>query len=167
MRRAMFAWAGIGLLLLAAGCSMCAHPFDYCGPVYDGPCTSCGACGGGCGQCGDGAACDQGCGSCGGSGQSDNGCYPCVARAGSVLGGAAGVVPGDMVVEGEASVPAGPSATPGAPVIKQPPAEGPAVGAAPGVEPMIQGGGTIEQEPVIRPVPSSGARLSPRTRPLR
>jgi hypothetical protein len=39
MRRAMIAWAGIGLMLLAAGCTMCAHPYDYCGPVVDGPCA--------------------------------------------------------------------------------------------------------------------------------
>ncbi len=38
MRRAVIAWAGIGLLLMAAGCTMCAHPYDYCGPVVDGPC---------------------------------------------------------------------------------------------------------------------------------
>jgi hypothetical protein len=160
MRRVMFAWAGIGLLLLAVGCSMCAHPYDYCGPVYDGPCTSCGACGGGCGPCGDGAACGQGCGSCSVDGRADDKCYPCVTRAGSVLGGAAGVVPGDVALEGEAP-------TAGAPVVQQPPAEGPAVGAAPGGEPIMQGGETIPQEPVIRPVPSSGARLKARTRQLR
>jgi hypothetical protein len=26
----------LGLSLLSAGCTMCCHPYDYCGPVYDG-----------------------------------------------------------------------------------------------------------------------------------
>jgi hypothetical protein len=39
MRRAVIAWAGIGLLLLAAGCTMCAGTYDYCGPVVDGSCN--------------------------------------------------------------------------------------------------------------------------------
>jgi hypothetical protein len=38
MRRALIVWSGIGLLLAAAGCTMCAHPYDYCGPVTDGCC---------------------------------------------------------------------------------------------------------------------------------
>jgi hypothetical protein len=34
--------AGIlGLIVLCTGCTMCCHPYDYCGPVYEG-----------CGQCG-------------------------------------------------------------------------------------------------------------------
>jgi len=39
MRRAVIVWAGLGLLLAAAGCTMCAHPYDYCGPVVDGSCA--------------------------------------------------------------------------------------------------------------------------------
>jgi len=41
---------GIALLLLGAaaivGCRMCAHPYDYAGPVMDGQCESCGVPGG-------------------------------------------------------------------------------------------------------------------------
>jgi len=32
----------VALLALSAGCAMCAHPYDYCGPVYNG--GSCQAC---------------------------------------------------------------------------------------------------------------------------
>lgn len=38
MRRAVIVWSGIGLLLAATGCTMCAHPYDYSGPVVDGCC---------------------------------------------------------------------------------------------------------------------------------
>ncbi len=32
----------IAVLLVAAGCRMCSHPYDYCGPVYYGDgCQSC------------------------------------------------------------------------------------------------------------------------------
>src|SRR3972149_1711971 len=34
----------MGLVAFCAGCTMCCHPYDYCGPVYDN-----------CGQCGSGA----------------------------------------------------------------------------------------------------------------
>jgi len=40
MRRAMIVWAGLGLMLVSAGCTMCSHPYDYCGPVVCGSCTS-------------------------------------------------------------------------------------------------------------------------------
>lgn len=34
----------VAILLAAAGCTMCCHPYDYCGPVYDSPgCQSCGS----------------------------------------------------------------------------------------------------------------------------
>jgi hypothetical protein len=26
------------VLVVATGCTMCAHPFDYCGPTYTGDC---------------------------------------------------------------------------------------------------------------------------------
>jgi hypothetical protein len=42
MQRALYVWATAGLLLLSAGCSMCGHPYDYCGPVAgDGNCMNC------------------------------------------------------------------------------------------------------------------------------
>ena len=32
----------MAVLLAAAGCTMCCHPYDYCGPVYEGDgCQSC------------------------------------------------------------------------------------------------------------------------------
>lgn len=52
----------LSLLLLASlvaccGCTMCAHPHDYCGPTFTGGQDDCGDCGTGCGTgCGD--ACD-------------------------------------------------------------------------------------------------------------
>ena len=33
MGRVYAFWTAIGLLSLAAGCSMCAHPYDNCGPT--------------------------------------------------------------------------------------------------------------------------------------
>jgi len=42
MSRSGLTWAAVGLLLLAAGCTMCAHPYDKCGPVYgDGSGSNC------------------------------------------------------------------------------------------------------------------------------
>jgi len=42
MQRALSMWAFVGLMLFAAGCSMCGHPYDYCGPVHnDGNCSNC------------------------------------------------------------------------------------------------------------------------------
>ncbi len=37
-------WVGVamGLLALGAGCRMCLHHYDYCGPLFDGQCG--GAC---------------------------------------------------------------------------------------------------------------------------
>lgn len=34
MARTMFALAAAGLVALTAGCRMCAHPYDYCGPTF-------------------------------------------------------------------------------------------------------------------------------------
>ena len=36
MLRSMFALAAACLVALTAGCSMCAHPYDYCGPTFTG-----------------------------------------------------------------------------------------------------------------------------------
>jgi len=42
MTRAMLGWAALALLLAAPGCTMCAHNYDECGPVYDGcACANC------------------------------------------------------------------------------------------------------------------------------
>lgn len=42
MSQSNLLWVAAGLLLLSAGCSMCAHPYDDCGPVYtDGDCSNC------------------------------------------------------------------------------------------------------------------------------
>lgn len=42
MSRSGLTWAAAGLLLVAAGCTMCAHPYDCCGPVYvDGGANCC------------------------------------------------------------------------------------------------------------------------------
>lgn len=40
MSRAGFAGLLLGLIVLSAGCRMCAHPYDYCGPTFTGggPC---------------------------------------------------------------------------------------------------------------------------------
>lgn len=146
MRRTTFAGIGIGLLVLAAGCTMCAHPYDYCGPVYDGPCVSCGACGGGCGECGD-VACGQGgpceggaCASRGDCGASDDMCRPCVSRAGSVLGGgvAGGVIPAGAMIEADPA--AGPNPVPPPPA---PNAPGAMIG------PALDGGMIFEDGPPV------------------
>ena len=36
MLRTVFALTAIVLVAAAAGCSMCAHPYDYCGPTFMG-----------------------------------------------------------------------------------------------------------------------------------
>jgi hypothetical protein len=39
--------SGLGVvvvLLATAGCRMCCHPYDYCGPVYGPGCQSCSPC---------------------------------------------------------------------------------------------------------------------------
>ena len=42
MRRMALGLGGAVVLLAAAGCTMCCHPNDYCGPVYEGGrCQSC------------------------------------------------------------------------------------------------------------------------------
>jgi hypothetical protein len=42
LSRSILTWAAASLLLLAAGCTMCAHPYDNCGPVFiEGDCTNC------------------------------------------------------------------------------------------------------------------------------
>jgi hypothetical protein len=76
-------------------------------------------------------------------------------------------MPDDAGIEGGVPSPVSLDGQSATPFVQEPPAEGPVVGATPNGEPMIQGGETIEQEPVIQPVPSSGARFSPRARPLR
>ena len=38
MARTMLAWSVVALLALSAGCRMCAHPYDYCGPTFTGEC---------------------------------------------------------------------------------------------------------------------------------
>jgi len=38
MSRSLIAWVGLGLLILGAGCRMCAHSYDYCGPLFSGKC---------------------------------------------------------------------------------------------------------------------------------
>jgi hypothetical protein len=42
MPRHISCWAAVGLLVAAAGCHMCAHPYDNCGPLWTGP--NCGPC---------------------------------------------------------------------------------------------------------------------------
>ena len=42
MRRTVFALTAIVLVAAATGCSMCAHPYDYCGPMFTG--GNCEAC---------------------------------------------------------------------------------------------------------------------------
>jgi len=34
MIRTFFACCVLGLLAVSSGCTMCAHPFDYCGPTF-------------------------------------------------------------------------------------------------------------------------------------
>jgi hypothetical protein len=41
MHRAPWYWAVGAVILAAGGCSMCAHPYDTCGPVCTGGCDSC------------------------------------------------------------------------------------------------------------------------------
>jgi hypothetical protein len=44
MLRTALALSVVAVLLATAGCTMCCHPCDYCGPVYEGQCG--GACSG-------------------------------------------------------------------------------------------------------------------------
>ena len=39
MVRMLSAWVVLGLVAATAGCSMCSHPYDYCGPVHSGGCN--------------------------------------------------------------------------------------------------------------------------------
>jgi hypothetical protein len=44
MVRRTFGLGVVAILLASAGCRMCGHPYDYCGPVYDsGDCQPCGS----------------------------------------------------------------------------------------------------------------------------
>ncbi|MBN1908969.1 MAG: hypothetical protein JW818_04455 [Pirellulales bacterium] len=38
MSRVLFALIAVGLIAGATGCTMCAHPYDYCGPTFMGGC---------------------------------------------------------------------------------------------------------------------------------
>ena len=38
MVRTRIAWPLVALIALSAGCAMCAHPYDYCGPTFTGEC---------------------------------------------------------------------------------------------------------------------------------
>jgi hypothetical protein len=38
MRRTCLAVCFVALLAAAGGCSMCDHPYDYCGPTFTGEC---------------------------------------------------------------------------------------------------------------------------------
>ena len=38
MCRTLFIFGVVGLIALATGCTMCAHPYDYCGPTFMGQC---------------------------------------------------------------------------------------------------------------------------------
>jgi len=38
MYRAICALALLATVAMASGCTMCAHPFDYCGPMFTGGC---------------------------------------------------------------------------------------------------------------------------------
>ena len=38
MSRSRFVWIPAGLLLIAAGCTMCANSYDECGPTFRGGC---------------------------------------------------------------------------------------------------------------------------------
>ena len=38
MSRASLVWIPLGLLMIAAGCTMCASPYDECGPTVGGGC---------------------------------------------------------------------------------------------------------------------------------
>jgi hypothetical protein len=42
MLRAALRLGGVAVLLTIAGCTMCCHPYDYCGPVYEADgCQTC------------------------------------------------------------------------------------------------------------------------------
>jgi len=44
MRRSVLGWIAVGLVVGLSGCTMCASPYDDCGPVHEGMCGSgCGA----------------------------------------------------------------------------------------------------------------------------
>ncbi len=36
MVRTIFALFSVGLVVATAGCRVCSHPYDYCGPLFDG-----------------------------------------------------------------------------------------------------------------------------------
>lgn len=38
MTRSWVAWITVALAALTAGCTMCANPYDECGPVFSGGC---------------------------------------------------------------------------------------------------------------------------------
>ena len=38
MSRAVLGWMTVGLVTLFAGCALCAHPYDECGPTVTGQC---------------------------------------------------------------------------------------------------------------------------------
>ena len=40
MARVIIPWSVVALLAATAGCRMCAHPYDYCGPMFTGECGS-------------------------------------------------------------------------------------------------------------------------------
>ena len=45
MFRMALALGVVVFLMSVAGCTMCCHPYDYCGPVHDGcGCQSCSPC---------------------------------------------------------------------------------------------------------------------------
>ena len=44
MQRILLGWAALGLLALAAGCTLCASPYDYCGPTFTGDGCNGGSC---------------------------------------------------------------------------------------------------------------------------
>ena len=41
MIRTVLGLSVVAVLLTVAGCRMCQHPYDYCGPVYDRGCDAC------------------------------------------------------------------------------------------------------------------------------
>lgn len=41
MFRTTLGWCSVAVLLTLAGCTMCCHPYDNCGPVLDNGCNSC------------------------------------------------------------------------------------------------------------------------------
>lgn len=44
MQRILLGWTALGLLALAAGCTLCASPYDYCGPTFTGEGCGDGSC---------------------------------------------------------------------------------------------------------------------------